>query len=487
MLHMPDAAALAKRCPQCGRLLSADSLRCGYCLAEVWDVQADIEVGPAPGEQSRSPASRRAPRLRALADRTLALPKWRLGLLVLFVAAAGWYGFQSLKPERTLASPSSAARTLPAASTIWATSGGNAGHTRHIALAPALNDMAVAWQSDLGVGVAASPVADEARLYIPTVDNRIVALDVQDGGLAWIYEESVPISGTPIVVDGRAYFLTRGGEAVCLDAATGIKIWSADLDANFFNSPTLAEGVLFAYGTAERLYGIDSEDGRLLWSFNTGSQWATLGPVVSGPWIVIATDDSVKVFDRESGGLRLDHPQSSLAGFALDEGRIFSVSPNFISKVDASARLPRWWGVRGIWLQMWVWGLAPEPPRFGLDWLTALRPQGLALREPNPEVFAPAVASGLVVVANEHGLVRTFDTGSGAVRWSIEAGDVTGAPVWTAAGVLLPLRDALSMRSSTDGSEVARSPLPVASSRSVILTGQGVFLADTEGRVIAIR
>jgi len=105
MLHMPDAAALAKRCPQCGLLLSADSLRCGYCLAEVWDVQAGIEVGPAPGEQSRSPASRRAPRLRALADRTLALPKWLLGLLVLFVAAAGWYGFQSLKPERTLASP----------------------------------------------------------------------------------------------------------------------------------------------------------------------------------------------------------------------------------------------------------------------------------------------------------------------------------------------------------------------------------------------
>ena len=483
---MRDATAVMKRCPQCGRLLAHDSLRCGYCLTEVWDIEADTVAAPALSEKAGPAALSRVPGLRRLVTRTFALPKWLLLLVVVVVATGGWYGFQALRPERSLALPSSTARSLPAASQTWAGVDGNAAHTRHTALTPALAGADVAWQSDLGVS-AGPPAADEARLYIPTFDNRIVALSVRDGSLAWIYEAPVPIGGTPIVAGGRVYLLTRGGDAVCLDAATGAGIWSRDLEANFFNSPALADGVLFAYGTAEQLYGLDSEDGRLLWSIGTGSQWATLGPVVSGPSIIIATDDAVKVYDRKSGSLTLEHPQLRVVGFALEDARIFSVSPNFISKVDPSARLPWWWGVRGAWYQMWVWGLGPEPPRFGLDWLTSVRPPGLSPRAATPDVFAPAVADGLVVVANADGLVRAFDTGSGAVRWSIEAGKVTGAPVSTAAGVLLPLRDAVSLRSAADGSEVARRLLPATSRRSVIVTSQGTFLADAEGRVIAIR
>jgi outer membrane protein assembly factor BamB len=480
---MHDGVLLAKRCPQCGRLLARDSQRCGYCLAEVWDVEA-AEVDGAPqavaGRQPLLEGARRS------ALRLVSLPKWLLLLAVLVLAAGGWFLYQSLKPERTLALPTSAARSLPPSTSIWPATDGNALHTRHTDVSLDLGTMQEVWSTELGVTTGGAPVADSQRLYLTTTDNRVIALNVEDGSPVWAFEERAPIGEAPIAAGDRVYLVTRAGAAVCLNAATGAEIWRTPLPTHFFNSPTLVDGVLYAFGTSEALYGLDSEDGRLLWTVGTGSDWATLPPVVTGRQIILATGNSVNVYDRKSGSLTLEHPQNHVTGLALSQGSIISVSSNFIAQVDPTAHLPWWWGARGAWFQTWVWGLAPEPPRFGLEWLTNLRPPVKPL-ESVPDVFPAALADGTAVVANAAGAVRALDTATGGERWSVQTEPVTGAPVWTASGILVPLTDALSLRSPADGSEVARYPLPQTPHRTAVVTAQGTYLVSADGSVVALR
>lgn len=480
---MRDAATLAKRCPSCGRLLRHDSLRCGYCLTEVRDVTADA-AAPAPAAPVVSGASRAA---ESVWRRARAIPRWVALLAVLVLAAAGWYAYQSLKPERTLALPASTARTLAAGPEVWPAPAGDAGHTRSTTASLHLPGATVAWQTDLGVIVSGDPVVDAERLYVATTDNSVVALRLRDGSAAWVYEAPVPIGDSPLVDGDRVVVTTRRGDIVSLDAATGAVLWESPLDTNFYNSATLRDGVVYGYGARRELIALAAEDGSTLWSIGTGSDWATEPALITEESVVVATAGTVKLYDRKHGSLTLEYPHGRVIGLALSGDRLVSVSANFIAAVDPSARNPWWWGARGVWFDLWVWGLAPEPPRAGLEWLHDLRPKQRNPQDSIPEVFPPALGNGLAVVATDQGIVRAFDLATGEERWNIEAGAVTGAPVITPEGLMLPQRDALTLRSLTDGAEVSRLSLPSTARRALVVTSNGGFLVDRQGQVTAFR
>lgn len=481
---MRDAAALAKRCPSCGRLLRHDSLRCGYCLTEVRDVIADAPAPPIAVEAGPSP-SRRA--FEASWRRARALPRWLVLLVVAVLVVAGWYTYQALKPERVLPLPASPVRTLVVAPEVWAAPAGDGGHTRSTTASPRLAGATVAWQSELGVVVSGEPVADAERLYIATTENHVIALRLRDGGVAWTYEAPVPIGDSPLLDGDRVIVATRRGDIVSLDAATGAVRWETPLETNFYNSPGLRDGVIYGYGARGRLFAVAAEDGAELWSVGTGSDWATEPPLITEDRFIVATAGMVKLYDRTHGALALEYPHGRVIGLALADDRLVSVSPNFIAAVDPSAGLPWWWGARGVWFDLWVWGLAPEPPRSGLEWLHDLRPKQRNPQASPPEVFPPALGGGLAVVATDQGIVRAFDLQNGEERWQLELGAVAGAPVITPDGLVLPLRDAVVLYSLADGAELSRLPIPTATRRSLLITSNGAFVVDRQGRVIAVR
>ncbi|MGE0228317.1 MAG: PQQ-binding-like beta-propeller repeat protein [Dehalococcoidia bacterium] len=481
---MRDAAALNKRCPSCGRLLRGDSLRCGYCLTEVRDVPADAAAPLAQAGAEPAPP----PRLAASAWRRFrAVPSWLLLLAAAVLIVGGWYAYQSLKPERTLALPASAARTLPSGPEVWAAPGGDAGNTRSTAARFDPSRASVAWQTDLGVTVSGEPVADSEHLYVATVDNRVLALRLRDGSPAWTFEAAVPIGESPLVDAGRVIVTTRRGDVVSLEAATGAVVWESRLETNFYNAASLSDGVVYAFGARHEVFGLSAEDGTRLWAIGTGSDWATEPALILPRSVVVATADRVKLYDRVHGSLTLEYPHGRVIGLAQAEDHLISVSANFIAGVDPSARLPWWWGARGVWFDLWVWGLAPEPPRAGLRWLHDLRPTAQGPQASIPEVFPPALGGGLAVVATDQGVVRAFDIRTGEERWRIETDAVTGPPVITPDGLLVPARDAVALHSLDDGAERARVGLTAATRRSLVVTSNGAFLVDRQGRITGVR
>ncbi|MEZ4553697.1 MAG: PQQ-binding-like beta-propeller repeat protein [Dehalococcoidia bacterium] len=481
---MRDAAALNKRCPACGRVLRGDSLRCGYCLTEVRDVPADAAAPAVAAGVEPGPARRLA---TSGWRRVRAAPRWLLLLTAAVLVVGGWYAYQSLKPERTLALPASTARTLPRGPEVWAAPAGDAGNTRSTAARLDVSGATVAWQTDLGVTVSGEPVADAEHLYVATVDNRVLALRLSDGSPVWSFEAPVPIGDSPLVDAGRVIVTTRRGDVVSLDAATGAVVWESRLATNFYNAASLSDGVVYAFGARREVFGLAAEDGASLWTIGTGSDWATEPALILPRSVVVATSDRVKLYDRVHGSLTLEYPHGRVIGLAHADDHVISVSANFIAAVDPSAKLPWWWGARGVWFDLWVWGLAPEPPRAGLRWLHDLRPTARGPQTSIPEVFPPALGGGLAVVATDQGVARAFDVRSGEERWRIETDAVTGPPVITPDGLVLPVRDGLALHALEDGTERARLALSASSRRSLVVTSNGAFLVDRQGRITGVR
>jgi alcohol dehydrogenase (cytochrome c) len=159
-----------------------------------------------------------------------------------------------------------------------------------------------AWifQTDLIESLETSPLVANGVMYVSTSFDHVFALDARTGEELWRYEHKLgPIStyccgpnnrGVALYGD-RVYLATLDSKLVALDAKTGKVAWQSDI-ANPEDgysetmAPTAVDGKILI-GTNGGEYGIrgfvkayDAKDGKLLWTFNTTAEnsvgvWAT--------------------------------------------------------------------------------------------------------------------------------------------------------------------------------------------------------------------
>lgn len=119
----------------------------------------------------------------------------------------------------------------------------------------------VLWKSDLSrTRCVASPALDGDRLYVPTGDGTLHALDPASGGEMWSWESGEGLASfnpylrggkgqcsSPLVVDDVVYFGSTDGHLYALDAASGNELWSHDLQVPSMSSPVVSgEGLWLA-------------------------------------------------------------------------------------------------------------------------------------------------------------------------------------------------------------------------------------------------
>lgn len=160
------------------------------------------------------------------------------------------------------------------------------------------------WRKDIGVPLRSAPTIIEGRMFVVTIDDRLLALTTNDGRQIWQYQASpttTDILGqpAPAYANGLVVAGFGSGDLVCLRGDTGTVIWSDSLGGgtapgslvNFSSirgRPSIANNRVFAIGVGGLMLGIDLPTGRRLWERNVAgldSPWA------AGDWVFIVSAD----------------------------------------------------------------------------------------------------------------------------------------------------------------------------------------------------
>jgi quinohemoprotein ethanol dehydrogenase len=156
-----------------------------------------------------------------------------------------------------------------------------------------VSTLGLAWSLDLDTtrGQEATPLVADGVLYSTSAWSKVQAIDAATGRLLWQYDPKVPgETGVKACCDvvnrgvalwkGRVYVGTLDGRLVALDAKTGHEAWSVvtvDQTKKYTitGAPRIVKGkVLIGNGGAE--FGVrgyvsayDADDGKLVWRFYT--------------------------------------------------------------------------------------------------------------------------------------------------------------------------------------------------------------------------
>jgi len=156
-----------------------------------------------------------------------------------------------------------------------------------------INSLSLAWSYDLDTnrGQEATPLVIDGVMYSTSAWSKVQAFDAASGKLLWQYDPHVPgefgvkaccdaVNRGVAAWNGRLYLGTLDGRLVAIDAASGTEVWSVvTVDQTkpytITGAPRVVKGkVLIGNGGAE--FGVrgyisayDAETGKLAWRFYT--------------------------------------------------------------------------------------------------------------------------------------------------------------------------------------------------------------------------
>jgi len=179
----------------------------------------------------------------------------------------------------------------------WLTYGGTYEEQRFSGLtsinAKTVGNLGLSWahEFDTARGLEATPLVVDGVLYTTTDWSKVFAFDAESGKLLWSYDPKVPgetgfraccdvVNRGPAFYDGKLFVGTLDGRLIALDAKTGSLLWSTvTVDQTkpytITGAPRVVKGrVLIGNGGAE--YGVrgyvsayDAATGKLAWRFYT--------------------------------------------------------------------------------------------------------------------------------------------------------------------------------------------------------------------------
>jgi quinohemoprotein ethanol dehydrogenase len=153
--------------------------------------------------------------------------------------------------------------------------------------------LGLAWFYDLDThrGQEATPLVIDGTMYFTTAWSKVVALNAATGALLWTYDPKVPpewgVNACCDVVNrgvaawgGKLFLGTLDGRLIALDAATGKRVWETlTIDRNYrytiTGAPRVVKGkVIIGNGGAEMcvrgyVSAYDVNTGKLAWRFYT--------------------------------------------------------------------------------------------------------------------------------------------------------------------------------------------------------------------------
>jgi outer membrane protein assembly factor BamB len=173
------------------------------------------------------------------------------------------------------------------------------------------------WRVRVPAPMRGAPTVSGGRVFVVTIEGRLVALSADDGRQLWVHRAS-PVAAIPLGLPAPAVegdIVVAGfasGELVALRAAEGRLLWTETLAGiargtiadigGIRGAPAIRDGVVHVAGLSGITLAVDLRSGRRLWEREVGGGST---PAVAGDWaFLIGEPGRVLCVERLTGRVR---------------------------------------------------------------------------------------------------------------------------------------------------------------------------------------
>lgn len=190
------------------------------------------------------------------------------------------------------------------------------GYDEVLAVNPANGE--IIWRKNIPTPSRAAPTIMNDRLFLSTLDNRLIAMDARDGSILWDYQgisETAGLVGaaSPAANQDIVVAAFSSGELTALRVENGSVAWSDNLSnlrafgglaalADIKALPVIDKGLVIGMSFSNRLVAIDERTGTRIWQREIGGS--------NTPWVagnhlfVLSSDNQLIGLGRDTGAIR---------------------------------------------------------------------------------------------------------------------------------------------------------------------------------------
>lgn len=171
------------------------------------------------------------------------------------------------------------------------------------------------WRSDFHVPARSAPTVVEGRIFLITIEDRLIALTTDNGRQLWDHQATNPTtsvlgSPAPAYTDGLVVAGFGSGELTAMRAESGTVVWTDSLAARVVGGgvadfsairglPVIASGRVYAISMGGLMVANDLPTGRRLWEREVAGEdhpWA------AGSWVfIVSLDQRMAAISRDDG------------------------------------------------------------------------------------------------------------------------------------------------------------------------------------------
>ncbi|MFT4605784.1 MAG: outer membrane protein assembly factor BamB [Rhodothermales bacterium] len=167
---------------------------------------------------------------------------------------------------------------------------------------PATGD--VAWETELGTPVYASPAASGSMVYVPTTQGKLLAVDARTGRVSWRFDTNntqLKIA-SPSIAGDTIYFGSSDGSVRAISTEFGASKWRAKLPGGVSAQVLVAGGYVYVGTMQNRLVALDFETGGEIWSTDLRGRVKS-SMAVAGDGILVLTEPRFVNYFRPEASL----------------------------------------------------------------------------------------------------------------------------------------------------------------------------------------
>ncbi|MBI4927076.1 MAG: PQQ-binding-like beta-propeller repeat protein [Anaerolineae bacterium] len=175
------------------------------------------------------------------------------------------------------------------------------GSTDKVVYALDVNTGKLVWSFKARDAVWSAVTSDDRFAYVSGMDHYFYALDLKTGQKSWEINLDGPMIVEPVVGENNlVYVATMADELVAIDVEKQAVAWRMDTTGKTWGAPLLHEGTLYFGTDKNKAYAVNAATGSAVWSFDATAP-IVAAPVFLGDRFVFASEDG-QVFAMTAAG-----------------------------------------------------------------------------------------------------------------------------------------------------------------------------------------